>query len=169
MPDQHSAELSLMVSREQAENAFRKGLAIYVGGKNRFSVERLCKGIGLYRADGKLNTKAIYDFLSYPSGHPDHRPLNLGIVFSITRFLGAEFTNEWLQLADQVARDLPGDEPDPGELAADISEDTAKIVRMAADRDLTNDDPNQLRETGTRMMTRGAQLVSISGRTRRRA
>lgn len=56
--------------------------------------------------------------------------------------------------------------PDDPQWAEALREDTAKLVRMAADRDLTNDDPEQLRTTGARMMRSGAQLVSISARRR---
>jgi hypothetical protein len=161
MSDNGSANFPLLVSREHAENAYGDALRLFVGRGRRYSVKQLANGTG-------VKDRAI-ECAMCRSGSADYRPLHLGAMLSITRFLGAEFTNEWLSLADQVAHDLPGDEPDPGELAADTSEDTAKVVRMAADRDLTNDDPNQLRETGTRMMTRGAQLVSLSGRARKRA
>lgn len=169
MSDDSSAETIPLVSREQAENAFRAAMLLFVGGKRRYSVEQLAKGIGLPKKNGKQVTKPIYDFMSYPSDHPDQRPLHMGLQFSITKFLGSDFTNEWLALCTQGAFDLPEDEPDPGELAAEVSESNAKVTRMAADRNLNNDCPQELRSTGSNLMTHGAHLVAIGSRVRRRA
>lgn len=160
MSDNNSADLSLLVSREQAENAFRGALALFVGRSRKYSVKQLAKGIGLQR-DGEPHTKPLYDFLSYPSGHPDHRPLHMGLAFSITKFLGADFTNEWLRLADQGAFDLPDDEPDPGTLAADSVEDSATIARAAADRKFDDNERADLRVVGARKIMRGQQLVAL--------
>lgn len=135
---------------------------MFVGRGKRHRADEVSVGAGVHR-------RTLDSYRGFPIGHPDHRPLDQGQKFSLASFIGADLTTVWLKLIDQAAYNLPDIEPDPGELAADTSEDTAKVVRMAADRDLTNDDPNQLRETGTRMMTRGAQLVSLSGRARKRA
>ena len=126
MPDTCSAELQPLISREQAENAFRDALRLFVGRGRRTSVEQLAKGIG-YKA------KAIYDFTSYPPGHPDHRSLHMGIQASITAYLGADFTNEWLRLAGQMAIDLPDGPLDHERLAADAQEYLA--AKMAAHRE----------------------------------
>ena len=96
--------MSLLVSREQAENAFADALRLYVGKRRRYSYEDFANGIGLTK-DGRAHTKPLYDFLSYPAGSPDHRPLHFGITLSITKFLGCEFTNAWLALAEQRACD----------------------------------------------------------------
>lgn len=162
MPEQQSADLLLLVSREQAENEFRKALNLYVGRGRRYSVAQLAKGSG-------VPTRVIDCFRSYAHGHPDYRRLHFGQVLSMTAFLGAEFTNEWLTLSKQAAYDLPDEEPDPGELAADTSESASRVVRMAADRDFTNDSETDLRDTGTSLMNQGAQLVAIGSRRKRRA
>jgi hypothetical protein len=153
----------LLISREQAENALRDALRLFVGRHRRYSVERFTKGIGLYKSDGMPNTKAIYDFISYPSSHPDHRPLHFGVILSATSFLGAEFTNEWLRLAHQGAFELPDEDPNPGDLAADNCDDSAAIVRAAKDGTFAND-RDILPAVGSRMMQRGALLVAVGGR-----
>lgn len=162
MPDNGSAELVPLVSREQVENAFWLALRMFVGRGKRHSADEVSKGAGVHR-------RTLDCYRGYPIGHPDWRPLDEGQKFSIVSFVGADLTTEWISFIGQAAYDLPDLEPDPGELAADTSEDSAKVVRMAADRDLTNDDPQQLRTTGSRMMKHGAQLVAFSGRARRRA
>jgi hypothetical protein len=160
MSDDDTADLPPVISREQAENAFREALNLFVGRGKRYKVEQLRKGSGVPK-------RLIECLKSYPSGHVDYRKVHFGHLLSITKFLGAEFTNEWFNLCDQVAHDIPDEEPDPGELAADTSEDTAKVVRMASDGDLSNDDPTKLREAGTRLMTSGATLVALGTRRRR--
>lgn len=160
MPHNPSAEIDLLVSREQAENAFAAALRIFAGRGRRYSMEQLAKGIGLNK-DGKPHTKPLYDFISYPSGHPDHRPLHMGIQFSIAKFLGAEFSSEWLRLCSQGAFDLTGDEPDPGSLIAETCEDASTIARAAMDGELDTSDRKHLRPVGHRLIARGHQLVSL--------
>jgi hypothetical protein len=154
MADKQSAELTALVSHEQLENAFWRALRMFVGRGKRHSADEVSKGAGVHR-------RTLDCYRGYPIGHPDHRPLDYAQKFSIASFIGADLTTEWIGFIGQAAYDLPDIEPDPGELAADTSEDTAKVVRMAADRDLTNDDPQQLRSTGSRMMRHGAALLAI--------
>ena len=157
-----AAELVPLVSHEQLENAFWRALRMFVGRGKRHSADEVSKGSGVHR-------RTLDCYRGYAIGHPDHRPLDYAQKFSIASFIGADLTTQWIGFIGQAAIDLPDFEPDPGELAADTSEDSAKVVRMAADRDLTNDDPDQLSATGSRMMRHGAQLVLLSGRARRRA
>lgn len=160
MADRQSADLQPLVSREQGENEFRRALALFAGRGRRYSIEQLAKGIGLFR-DGKPHTKPLYDFLSYPSGHPDNRPLNFGLILSIAKFLGADFTNEWLCVADQGAFDLCDDDPDPGEMAAGGAEDSAAIVRAAVDGKFDQHEKADLRIIGARKIKRGQQLLAL--------
>lgn len=155
MVDQRSADFDGLISREHAENAFRAALNLFVGRGRLYSVDQCHKG-------SRVPKRLIECCKSYPVGHTDYRPLDFGQRMSLAKFLGADFTNEWLRLADQGAFDLPDDEPDPGELLADTSEDTAKLARMAADGDLRNDSPEKLRTTGARMMANGAKLVAVA-------
>lgn len=156
MPDSHSADLFPIVSREQAENALQQALGLFVGKGRRYSVVQLSKGAGVPQ-------RTIECFKSYPYGHPDFRPLHSGALFSITAFLGSEFTNEWLRLTGQGAFDLPDDVPSPGDLAADTSDDSAKVVRAAIDGKFDASERRELPAVGARMMQRGAQLVAIGG------
>ncbi len=164
MPENRSAEISLLISREHAENKFREAVRLFVGKGKLYSAAQLAKGIGL-----KDKTKPLYDFLSYPSGHPDYRPPNFGLMLSITAFLGPDFTNEWLVLTNQGAFDLPDDAMNLRRLAADNSDDNATVVRAAVDGQFDDDERSDLKVVGSRMMTRGAQLVAISAQNRRRA
>jgi hypothetical protein len=157
MSDQGAAELMPLVSHEQLENAFWKALRMFVGRGKRHKADEVSKGAGVHR-------RTLDCYRGYPIGHPDWRPLDYAQKFSIASFIGADLTSEWICFIGQVAYDLPDIEPDPGELAADTSEDTAKVVRMAADRDFSNDDPQQQRAIGSRMMRTGAQLLAIGAR-----
>jgi hypothetical protein len=157
MTDIGSADLFPIVSREHGENVFRHALGIYVGRGRRYSVAELAKGTGVPQ-------RVIECFKSYAYGHPDYRPLHFGAVLSITLFLGSDFTNEWLRLAGQGAFDLPDDLPSPGDLAADTSEDSAKVVRAAIDGTFDASERRDLPAVGARMMRRGAQIVAIGGR-----
>lgn len=154
MAEQQSAEMCPLISRADAENAFRKALGLFVGRGRLYSVDQLAKG-------SRVPARLIYCFLSYEHGHESYRRLNFGQVLSMTRFLGAEFTNEWLKLADQGAFDLPEEEPDPGELAADNCDDNATVVRAAVDGKFDQNERKDLKIVGTRMMNRGAQLVAL--------
>ena len=97
MPHDNSADFEGLISREQAENAFRDALCLFVGRGRRYSVEQLAKGSRVHR-------RKIEPFKSYKLGHVDYRPLDFGDILSITAFLGAEFTNEYLKLSAQGDR-----------------------------------------------------------------
>lgn len=155
MPDQQSADFGGMISREQAENEFRRAMNLFVGRGRLYSVAQLAKGSG-------VPARVIDCFRAYAYGHPDYRRLNFGQVMSIARFLGSDFTNEWLHLADQGAFDLPDDqEPDPGALAADNSDDNATITRAAVDGVFDQSERKDLKIVGTRLVSRGATLVAL--------
>jgi hypothetical protein len=113
-----------------------------------------------------VHRRTLDCYRGYPIGHPDHRPLDYDQKFSIASFIGADLTSQWIQFMGQAAIELPEFEPDPGTLAADTSEDTAKVVRMAVDG-FDEHERSKLPEVGQRMMQRGATLVSIGARRRR--
>lgn len=153
-----SADLEPLVSREQAENEFRKAMNLYVGRGRVYSVAQLSKG-------ARVPERTIECFRSYAFGHPDYRPLHIGHQLSIARFLGAEFTTEWLAVAGQGAFDLPdADDPNPGALAVENSDDNATVTRAAIDGEFDASERPSLKVVGTRMMARGAALVAIGGR-----
>jgi len=157
VPDNQSAELTPLVSREQVENAFWLAVRMFVGRGKRHSAAEVSTGAGVQR-------RTLDCYRGYPIGHPDWRPLDEGQKFSIASFVGADLTTEWISFIGQAAYNLPDVEPDPGDLAADTSDDTAKVVRAAIDGKFDRGEKPQLREVGARMMARGAQLIAVGGR-----
>lgn len=150
-----SADLELTVSRERAENAFRDALNLFVGRGRKYSSEQLEKATGVSR-------RLIDCCRSYPFGHPDCRRLDFGAKLSITAFLGADFTGEWLALAGQGAFDLPdADDTPPGAIVADDADDHAKLSEAARDGTFANDSAT-LKVVGSRMVARGMKLRSIA-------
>lgn len=149
---QRSAGNELLVSRAAAREAFAQALCMFVGRGRKYSVKQLSNATG-------VPDRRIEDAKVSPE-EPHYRPVDLEHVLSITRFLGPEFTSEWLRIADQGAFWLPdaGDLP-PGELAAESAEDNAEIARRAADGKFCRDDKKVLRPVGIRMMARGAQIA----------
>lgn len=151
-----AADLEPLVSREQAENAFRKALRLFVGRGRLYSVAQLSKG-------SRVPARIIECYHSYPLGHVDYRPLHFGHKLSIAKFLGAEFTTEWLAEVGQGAFDLPdADDPNPGALAVENSDDNATVTRAAIDGEFDKDDRRRLKPVGHRMIERGQKLVALS-------
>lgn len=95
MTDNHAANLRGLVSREQAGNAIGKALRLFVGRGRHYSVKQLSNGTG-------IKDRVIECAMCAPES-VDYRPLPLDALLSISKFLGADFTNEWLGLSDQVA------------------------------------------------------------------
>lgn len=123
MSDGQSAEFAGNISREQAENAFRDALRLFVGRgrKHKAPDVALASGVPL---------RLIDCYRGYPVGHPDHRPLHFGHKLSLSAFLGAEFTSVWLGIAEQGAFDLPdGGEDDLDTAALDAGEVAHAVQR----------------------------------------
>lgn len=153
MPDYASANITPLVSREQVGNEVGKALRLFVGRGRRYSVKQLSNGTGV--------KDRVIECAMCDAGSIDYRPLALEALISIARFLGSDFTNEWLGLACQGAFDLPDHEPDPGELAADNSDDNATITRAAIDGTFDKNERPELAVVGSRMVKRGQQLVAL--------
>jgi hypothetical protein len=150
-----SANKVPLVSRSAAFIEFAAALDLYVGRGKRYSVKQLSNATGV--PDRRI------ECARYDPEHEEFRPLDLGHVLSISRFLGPEFTTEWLKLADQGAFWLPDvEDTPPGAIAADNSDDNAVIVRAALDGEFDSDEKKVLRPVGLRMVARGQQLVAIS-------
>ena len=152
MNDRRSAGNTLLVSRSAARSAIRDALRLYVGRGRRYSVKQLSNGTGV---PDRLIECAIADI-----DGPDYRPLAYECLFSISLFLGAEFTSEWLRLTRQGAFDLPDEEIPPGALAADNAEDNATLTRAAIDGQFDEVEKPALRLVGHRMIERGQRLVA---------
>lgn len=147
-----SADLAPLVSRNALGEAVSRALRLHVGRGRRLSVKQLANGTG-------VKDRVIECAMAEPD-NADHRPLPGEALVSISRFLGPEFTTEWLRLADQGAFWLPDtDETPPGMLAADLCEDSARVSRRAADGEFCREDRHHLRPVGIRMMAIGAQLA----------
>lgn len=156
MSDNFSANFPPLVSREHAGNEIGKALRLFVGRGRRYSVKQLSNGSGV--------KDRVIECAMCSADNVDYRPLPLDALLSIASFLGAGFTNEWLGVAGQGAFDLPENEPDPGELAADNSDDNATIVRAAVDGEFCDNERKDLKVVGSRMVTRGATLVALGKR-----
>lgn len=156
MSEKNTANFPQLVSREQSGNAIGKALRLYVGRGRQYSVKQLSNGTG-------IKDRVIECAMCAPDT-VDYRPLPNDALLSIALFLGADFTNEWLCLAQQGAFLLADGDPDPGELAADNSDDNATIVRAAIDGEFCPDERRDLKQVGSRMVSRGATLVALSAR-----
>jgi hypothetical protein len=150
-----SAELISLISRERAENAFRDALNLFIGRGRKYSSEQIEKATGVSR-------RLIDCCRSYPFGHPDFRRLDFAAKLSVSAFLGADFTSEWLAVAAQGAFNLPdADDTPPGAIVADDAEDHAQLSDAARDGTFANDAAT-LKVVSTRMIARGMKLRSIA-------
>lgn len=154
MADDWSANFPLLISREQAGNKIGAALRLFVGRQRRYSVKQLANGTGV--------KDRIIECAMTDAGSVDYRPLPPECLLSLIAFLGADFTNEFLHVAGQGAFDLPDEEPNPGAVAADNSDDNATVVRAAMDGVFDDNERPDLRVVGSRMVTRGSQLVALS-------
>lgn len=93
MSEQDSADFHAIVPREQAGNAIGDALRLYVGRGRRYSVKQLSNATGV--KDRMIECAMTRGY--------DHRPLPDWALLSVSKFLGADFVNEWLGLADLVA------------------------------------------------------------------
>lgn len=154
MSSDNSANFQPLVSRERIGNVIGDALRLYVGRTRRYSVKQLSNGTGI--------KDRVIECAMCAADSADYRPLPLEALSSISKFLGADFTNEWLALAGQGAFDLPDEnEPPPGMIAADDAEDSAEIVRRAADGEFCGDDRKALKIVGQRKIVRGMKLVAM--------
>lgn len=153
MTNAASANDFILVSREQVGNAISKALRLYVGRGRRYSVKELSNGTGI--------KDRVIECAICRADSLDYRPLPLEALASIGMFLGAEFTNQWCHIMGQGAFDLPDEDPDPGELAADNSDDNAIITRAAVDGRFDALERPSLNVVGSRLVTRGSQLVAL--------
>jgi len=149
---QHKPSVSYqpLIADEQAVNTFRRALSMFMGRGKRWKLEQVAKGAGIH-------PDTLGKFRSYAPGHPDHRSLDFGQLLSISAFLGADFTNEWLPLADQGAFDLPDDEPSPGTLATQLAEDTAAMVRS-----LNGSGGADMARIGGRLVHNGKTILAMA-------
>ena len=153
MADEFSAKFPLLVSSTAARDAVGAALRLHVGRGRRYSVKQLANATGV--KDWEIN------FALISAEDTAHRPLKIEALMSISLFLGADFINEWMRLAQVGVFDLPETADAPGVIAADNTDDSAKIVRAAMDGVFDDQETPDLVKVGNRMMQRGAQLVAL--------
>lgn len=146
-----------LVSREHVGNVIGNAIRLYVGRGRRYSVKQLSNATGV--------KDRVIECAMTDAGSMDYRPLALEALLSIASFLGSDFTSEVLGVVGQGAFDLPDDgDPDPTSMMVDATEDTARIVRCAADGVFNNEERRELRSVGHNKIRRGHQLVAMARR-----
>lgn len=161
MSDNAAARFPLLVSREQARNKMADALRLFVGRGRRYSVKQLSNATGV--PDWQINAAMI------DGGSTDNRPLPPESQLSIAKFLGAEFTSEWLGLAGQAAFDIPDDDTPPAmSLAIDNADDNARLLHIAADNTIAKTESKDAAAIGRREITRGMQLVAAAAKASRK-
>lgn len=157
MTDTFSANFPLLVDSAQARNGIARSLRLFVGRGRRYSVKELGNATGV--RDWQINQALI------AADDPKHRPLPPEALLSISVFLGSEFINSWLSVCQVGVFDLPDDDYCPGDMAADNTDDNAKLVRAALDLSFDENEQPDLINVGNRLMQRGACLIAL-GRNR---
>lgn len=152
----NSASISPLISSDALNEATRAALMLFIGRGRRFSVAQVAKASGV---DGWR-----IDAAKLPLDNENFRALPDNMRLSIAAVIGPDFTNEWLPLAAQGAFTLPDDEPEPGDFAADNTDDNAKVVRAAVDGRFDANERKDLSVVGSAMVARGAQLVALGKR-----
>lgn len=153
MSEPQSAGNESLVSRTEFYSALAKGLRLFVGrrARRRYSYKDVEIGTGI--------PARLLEAATHEPGHEDWRALPIERIMALSLFLGADFTSQWLKVADQGAFDLPDDEPNPGDIATDTSDAAASVVRGFQGGSI-----HQLPNVGQVLMKRGAQLVAMAGR-----
>lgn len=152
-----SANMQPLVSREHVGNVIGNAMRLYVGRGRRYSVKQLSNATGV--------KDRVIECAMTDAGSLDYRPLALEALLSIASFLGSDFTSEVLGVVGQGAFDLPEDgDPDPTAMMVGATEDTAELVRRAADREFCAEDRQALKVVGHNKIRRGHQLVAMAAR-----
>ncbi|MCW2405061.1 hypothetical protein M2336_001690 [Sphingobium sp. B1D7B] len=147
----------LKVSRTAAFTRFAETLRLYVGRGGRFSYKELERKSGV--------PARMIEAYRYEPDHEEWRAAPLEHVLSLIAALGPEFASDMLALADQGAFWLPDDgDPNPGEFAAETSENTTEIVRRAADGVFCAEDRKHLKAVGQRKIQNGMKLVAMGSK-----
>lgn len=150
-----AAENDGNITREQAENDFRKALKLFAGRGRRYSVKQVATG-------SCVPERTLECFLGYSHGHPDYRPLHWGHQLSLIGFLGAEFTAELIGTVGQGAFDLPEEDgPPPMRAAIENASDNANLLNMAADG-IQDHERRAVGDIGRRAIMHGQRLVAVA-------
>lgn len=152
----NSAGIEPLVSRRAHFSAVSAALKLFVGRGRRFSYKEIQKGAGV--------PERMIECWRHDMDHEDWREILPEQLASLQKFLGPDFTTEYLSLvADQGAYWLPDSEDiPPGALAADSADDNATLAHMAADGKFDDKEKPDLKVVGRRMMIRGATLKALA-------
>lgn len=151
----NAANLSPLISREQAGNVIGNAMRLYVGRGRRYSVKQLSNATGV--------KDRVIECAMTDAGSVDYRPLPPEALLSIALFLGSDFTGEWLVLAKQGAFDLPDEDTPPSiRMALDSNDDSAALLHIAADNTIDRDEREDAAAIGRRSITRGMALVAAA-------
>lgn len=154
MPADKSADIFPIVSRTRANETFRDTLRLFVGRGRRYSVKQLSIGTG-------IEPRTIESFMA-PIDNPEYRRPAIEHVFSLCKFLGADFAGELFSIADLGAFELPdGDDPDLARIAVEAVQDAAEISTIAAQGGNVHD----LRDVANRSLRRSASLRAVALKT----
>lgn len=156
MGDKTSADFEPLVSRNQHDANVQAALRLYLGRGRRYTVKQVANATGV--ADRVIECAMA----KMETG--DFRSLPVHALLSISGFLGASFTSEWLAPAALAAIELPDGEEElpPGVFAADVSADSTEVVRRAADGEFCSEDRAALAQVGHRKIARGLRLVAAA-------
>lgn len=97
MPDNQSADLIPLVSRNLAGETEARALRMFIGRGKRFSVKEAANGAG-------VKDRVIECAMAGPD-NTDWRPLPAGALQSIMSFLGPDFISAWLKPTTFAAHD----------------------------------------------------------------
>ena len=148
-----SAGEGTLVSRSAAGLALSQSLRLFVGRGRRYSYKEVQRGAG-------ISARMLECYRQEPD-HEDWRPIKPEELASLYLFLGPEFTTDYLErVAKQGAYWIPEGEGAKHDIAADLSESAAKVVRATT----ANDPDPDLHAVGTSLMCRGAQLRYLGNR-----
>lgn len=150
MSDNDAAELSLLVSHEQLNNAFWRAIRMFVGRGKRHKAADVSIGAGVHR-------RTLDCYRQFEIGHPDHRPLDYDQKFSIASFIGADLTSQWIKFMGQTAHDLPDGGPGEGDYDDAALEATELVHEVQRARH-----PNS--PGGTRIVQQEAEIITLKAR-----
>lgn len=149
-----SAELQPLVSRNAYDDAVSFALRQFVGRGKRFT--------SAAKLEGPTGVPwRVIEAAKAEPGTSEHRHLPADKLLSLAGVLGPEFLTLCIApTIQQGAYWLPETDPlPPGQLAADLADDSAAVTRAAIDGEFDRDERPGLRVVGRRMMARGAALA----------
>jgi hypothetical protein len=129
--DQSAANIRPLVSRSAIGETIRDALHLHVGRGRRYSVRALSEATGV--------PERCIEAAKCGPDDPEHRPLTLENLASLTKFLGVSFASAFLEPCGLGAFELmDGQPPLPRVLAkadpqVDVAEERKRLIRRLAE------------------------------------